>query len=169
MSWVCAMYLVPYNATSSSAPRVLPRRTRASLSPPSVMRVTCVAPSPHCRGSGAGGDQDDAHTSPSGLDSLKYHKWYETDSYDKNFPDLQPPDIFDPFLPQPVHYKSDGGNACIRIFSADNRENFATHDVYWRYNATRKRFEVCYLDRVKKKYVKIRDPKEGRWYRFESV
>lgn len=83
MSWVCAIYLVPYNATNvrvrdACYPSVL---VRAYLHP-SVMRVTCVAPSPHCRGSGAGGDHDNAHTSPSGLDSFKYNKWYETDWYD---------------------------------------------------------------------------------------
>ena len=64
MSWVCAMFLVPYNATNvrvrhACCPVVLMPAYRL----PSVMSVACVAPSPHCRGSGAGGDQDDAHTS----------------------------------------------------------------------------------------------------------
>ena len=119
---------------------------------------------------------------PTGLNSQKWDgKWYATDWYDRNFPDLQPPDpnlVFNEFVlirPPRAHYKNNdpdgfgGCDACIRIFHAHNGGFFMTHDVYWRYKPSTKQFEVCYLDEVTKKYVKITDPKEGTWYRCEDV
>ena len=123
---------------------------------PSVVPVTCIAPPCHCSGSGAYGDQDDAHTSPSGLYSFKYIKPYDTDWYDRNFQNLQPPDIFafGTFRPQPARWKKDGSKACVQVKDV-GETNFQTHDVYWRYNAPTKQFEVCYLDHVQQTFVKI--------------
>ena len=101
---------------------------------------------------------------PTGLNSFKYDKkWYAEDWYDRNFPDLQPPNFLNNIRPQPAHYKSNGCDACIRIFYAHKLGYWITHDVYWRYKPSTKQFEVCYLDEVKQKYVKITDPNEGEW------
>lgn len=58
------MYLVPYNATNVRVRHAYyPAVFVPAYRHPSVMPVTCVAPLPHCRGSGADGDQDDVHAS----------------------------------------------------------------------------------------------------------
>ena len=151
------MNLVPCNATNVPVRHACrPVVLVPVYCHPSVVPMTCVAPSSHCSGSGAYGDQDGAHTSPSGLNSFKYIEPYGTDWYDRNFQNLQPPDIFafGTFRPQPARWKKDGSKACVQVKDV-GETNFQRHDVYWRYNAPTKQFEVCYVDHVQQKFVKI--------------
>ena len=101
---------------------------------------------------------------PTGLNSLKWDgKWYATDWYDRNFPDLQRPDMFNIFHLQPAHWKQpavqpaswkkNGSEARVQVKARN--QTFEPYDIYWRYNPFTKQFELCYVDEVRQCTVKI--------------